>query len=258
MARSAITRALWTLPALLVALFLVGPIALLVLFSFTAGEIAAFPMEGPSLRWWREVAADPAVLAAAWNSLRIGAAVSLLSATFGTLAALGLARMRPGRAQAMLAALALPLMLPPLVLGVALLSFYVAVGVRLGLPTVILSQLLVTLPFVVLIVYARLRSFDWTLVDGARDLGATPVRAFWTVTFPSIRPSVVGAGLLALALSLDDFVITFFTIGSGNTLPTVVWGMIRTSLTPAANAIGTLVVLATVALAALALRRAKF
>jgi spermidine/putrescine transport system permease protein len=98
----------------------------------------------------------------------------------------------------------------------------------------------------VLVVYARLRNFDFRVVESARDLGASPLRAFFTVTLPIIRPTVVGAALIAMALSLDDFVITFFTIGKGMTLPTFVFSMIRTALTPAANAVGTLILVMTI------------
>jgi spermidine/putrescine transport system permease protein len=106
---------------------------------------------------------------------------------------------------------------------------------------------------VVLIVLARLRNFDVRVVESARDLGASPVRAFFTVTLPIIRPTVVGAGLIAMALSLDDFIITFFTISGGVTLPTFVFGMIRTALTPAANAVGTLILMMTIGAMLLAL-----
>jgi spermidine/putrescine transport system permease protein len=157
-----------------------------------------------------------------------------------------------------LAALCLPLMLPPLVLAVALSSFYVAVGLRPGLLAVILSHLLFTLPFVTIVVHARMATFDHRVVDSARDLGASAWTAFRTVTLPLIRPTLVGAGLLAAALSLDDFVITFFTIGSGNTLPTLVWGMIRTGLTPVVNAIGTLIILLTLGFTVLALRLTRY
>ena len=97
-------------------------------------------------------------------------------------------------------------------------------------------------PFVIAILYARLATFDWALVESARDLGASPLTAFLTVTLPIIQPTIVGAALIALSLSLDDFVITFFTIGSGNTLPTLVWGLVRTSLDPTINAIATLLI----------------
>ena len=145
-----------------------------------------------------------------------------------------------------MALLTLPVMLPPLVLGVALLSFYVSVDLKLGLPTVILSHVLFTQPFVILIVHARMVNFDPRVVESARDLGASPLQAFFTVTLPIIRPVVIGAALIAMALSIDDFIITFFTIGTGNTLPTLVWGMIRTGLTPTVNAIGTLILLLTI------------
>jgi spermidine/putrescine transport system permease protein len=96
-------------------------------------------------------------------------------------------------------------------------------------------------------------SFDWRVVESARDLGASPLRAFVTVTLPIIQPTVIGAALIAIALSIDDFVITFFTIGGGNTLPTFVWGMIRTALRPTVNAIGTLIIFITLGSTILAL-----
>ncbi len=100
-----------------------------------------------------------------------------------------------------------------------------------GIVTVILGQIVVMQPFVIAIVYARLQNFDWAIVDSAEDLGATPAKAFFTVTLPVIQPTLVGAELIALAISLDDFIITFFMIGSGNTLPTMVWGLVRTHST---------------------------
>jgi spermidine/putrescine transport system permease protein len=162
------------------------------------------------------------------------------------------------RASIIMALLTLPVMLPPLVIGVALLSFYVTIGVTPGLFTVILSHLLFTQPFVILIVHARMVNFDPRVVESARDLGATPLRAFFTVTLPIIRPVVIGAALIAMALSIDDFIITFFTIGTGNTLPTLVWGMIRTGLTPAVNAIGTLILLLTIGSTIIALQLTRY
>ena len=108
------------------------------------------------------------------------------------------------------------------------------------------------------IVHARLANFDYRIVESARDLGASPFGAFLTVTLPIIRPIVIGAALIAMALSIDDFVITFFTIGSGNTLPTLVWGMIRTGLTPMVNAIGTLILLLTLGSSLVALRLTRY
>ena len=151
------------------------------------------------------------------------------------------------------------MMLPALIIGISLLTFFVRLlPMKLGLLTVILGQLVVVQPFVIAILYARLQSFDWSVVDSARDLGATPARAFFTVTLPVIQPTVVGAGLIALAISLDDFIITFFTIGSGNTLPTMVWGLVRTSLDPTINALATLLLAVSIGSTALALRFSRY
>lgn len=238
--------------------FLLGPILLLVLFAFTSRTLTNFPLEGLSLRWWGEMARLRGFWPALGNSLLIGGCVAVASAAIGTLAAIGLSMLPRRPAAVAMAILTLPVMLPPLVLGVALLGFYVSAGVPLGLPTVILSHVLFAQPFVILIVQARMASFDWSLVESARDLGASPLQAFLTVLLPVIAPVVVGAGLIALALSIDDFVITFFTIGAGNTLPTLVWGMIRTGLTPAVNAIGTLILVLTIGSTVLALRLTRY
>jgi len=237
----------------LFAVFLLSPLALVVLFAFTSRPQSAFPIEALSLRWWEAMWVNPNFVPALWNSLMISGTVGLICAIVGTMAALGLAQLDERRARLAAAVLCLPLMLPPLVLGVALLSFYSRARIPMGPQTVIMSHLLFALPFVVLVVYARLRNFDFRVVESARDLGASPVRAFFTVTLPIIRPTVVGAALIAMALSLDDFVITFFTISKGMTLPTFVFAMIRTTVTPAANAVGTLILVMTIGATLIAL-----
>lgn len=248
----------WALAGGAFVVFLLAPIVLLVVFAFTSRTLTNFPLEGLSLRWWGEMARLRGFWPALANSLLIGASVAVASALIGTLAAIGLSLLPRRQAGVVMALLTLPVMLPPLVLGVALLGFYVSAGIPLGLGTVILSHVLFAQPFVILIVHARMASFDWSLVESARDLGATPLRAFVTVLLPVIAPVVVGAGLIALALSVDDFVITFFTIGTANTLPTLVWGMIRTGLTPAVNAIGTLILVLTIGSTVLALRLTRY
>src|SRR5262249_35561478 len=159
------------------------------------------------------------------------------------------------RAESIMAALSLPMMMPALVIGVSLICFFVRfLDLRLSLFTVTLGQLVIVQPFVILIVHARLATFDRALIDSARDLGASPWTAFRTVTMPIIRPTIVGAALIALSISLDDFVITFFTIGGGNTLPTLVWGMVRTSLDPTINAMATLLIVVSIGCCVAALR----
>lgn len=259
MKRGSVADAIWIAIAVALALYLILPIILVMLFSFNRSALTSLPLTGLTFDWYRKLFAQEYFLPALQNSLIIAAAVCILSVTTGTLAALALARMPPAQASRILYLLALPMMLPALVIGIALLSYFVRfLTLRLGLGSVILGQLVIVQPFVLAIVYARLQNFNWSIVDSARDLGASPMRAFFTVTLPVIQPTLVGAALIALSISLDDFVITFFTIGSGNTLPTMVWGMIRTSLDPTINALATLLILASIACAGIALRLSRY
>ncbi len=244
---------LWKLLGAIFVFVLLSPLVLVIVFAFTSRSLANFPIEALSLQWWGEMLDHRQFATAFWNSLIVAGLVGLCSATVGTAAAIGFARLPPKRAGIGIAILALPLMMPPLVLAVALLTAFVSVDMTLSLTTVVLSHLLFTQPFVILVVYARMASFDWRVVDSARDLGATPLRAFWTVTLPIIQPTVVGAALFAVALSIDDFVITLFTIGDGNTLPIFVWGMMRTGLKPTVNAIGTLIIVMSIGFTLIAL-----
>jgi len=242
----------------ILVVFLIGPFFLVALFSFSDNPLSSIPLGNISLIWWREMLAHPIFNSALSNSLIIAVCVGVLSAISGTMAALSLVRMKPRRATTLLALLSTPMMMPPLVLAVSLLSYYNAINLPLNLISVIISHLLFTLPFVVLVTYARLASFDFTAVESARDLGASPITAFFTITLPMIRPTIIGASLIAVALSIDDFIITFFTIGQGNTLPTMIWGMIRTQLTPSVNAIGTVLIVISLCSSLIALKLTKY
>jgi spermidine/putrescine transport system permease protein len=156
------------------------------------------------------------------------------------------------------AALTLPVMLPPLVLAVALSNYYSSLGLPFGLPTVILGHLVFTQPFVILIVHARLVGFDYRIINSARDLGASPLRAFFTITLPVIRPTVIGAALVAMALSLDDFILTFFTIGGGSTLPVYMWGLMRKGVNPQINVASLVLISMTIGASLLAIRATRY
>ena len=229
-----------------VLFFMLTPLALVILFSFGNSAVTTFPMGGVSFKWYGELFSNIYFWGAFKNSLIVGSSVGVTSTVVGTMAALALARMQPRIALPTMMIMAAPVMVPPLVVGLALMVFYVTVGLKLSVFTVILSHLVFTQPFVILIVHARMIGFDYAAVDSARDLGASPLRAFFTVTLPIVRPTVIGAAFIAMALSLDDFIITFFTISGGNTLPTFIWGMIRTQTDPTINAIATLLVALTV------------
>ncbi len=253
-----ISTSLWRGVGGIYVFFLLTPLVLVVLFAFTNRGISNFPIEHISLRWWDAMLDHRQFRPALMNSLKISSSVGLISAVIGTMAAIGLARLPRKRASIGIALISLPLMLPPLVLAVSLLTAYVAVGMKLGLTTVVLGHLLFTQPFVILVVYARMVTFDYSVVESARDLGASPLRAFFTVTLPIIRPTIIGAALLAMALSLDEFIITYFTIGGSLTLPTMVWAMLRTSLDPDINALATIIITFTVGSTVIALRLTRY
>ena len=248
----------WLLVAVTFLAFLLAPLILVVLFSITNRTLTNFPIDHLSLRWWQAMLEDPQFLPSLNRSLIIGGTTAIVSAVIGTMAASGLSSLPQKTASLILVVVSLPVMLPPLVLAVSLVTFYVSLGVKLSIATVTISHILLTQPFVILIVYVQMRDFDVRIIESARDLGASHWTAFRTITLPIIRPTVVGAALVSAAISFDDFVITFFTLGGGNTLPTLVWGMMRMSITPVVNAIGTLLLAATIASTLLGLHMTRY
>lgn len=248
----------WRVFGAVAVVFMLSPLVLLVVFSFSASSVLSMPITGWTLDWYRQLLATPQFWAALENSLVIAGTVGIVSTVVGTMAAFALLRVRPGAAGGLMMAASLPVMLPPLVLALSLLTFFIGAGLPLGRHAVILGHLVYTQPFVILIVYARLASFDQAIIDSARDLGASSWSAFRTVVLPVIRPTIVGAGLVSMALSLDDFVITLFTIGGGNTLPTFMWGMLRKGVNPSINVVGIVLIALIVVASGLALRMTRY
>ncbi|MBA3447557.1 MAG: ABC transporter permease [Pseudaminobacter sp.] len=254
-----INRLVWSGFGAAVILFMLSPLVVLVVFCFSSSPLLALPIQGWSLHWFADAFARPGFLVAFRNSLIVTTCVGLISTIIGTMSAMALSTLRPGMSASLMMAVIIPIMAPPLLLGVALLTFYSTwLNLNLGLPTVILSHLVFTQPFVILVVGARMASFDHAAVESARDLGAGPLRAFLDVTLPIISPSVVGGALIAMALSLDDFLITFFTIGGSNTLPTFMWGMLRKGVDPSINVVATIVMLLSIGTTVLGLRITKY
>ncbi len=224
----------WCIGAAITA-FMLSPLILLMLFCFTAGTQVSFPIPGFTLQWFSVLFQSAEFRDAMRNSIVVTGTVGLVSTIVGTMSALALARADARVSGLMIVCFSMPVMLPPLVLGIALLSFFASLGVPLGLKTVILAHLVFTQPFVIMIVHARMAAFNFAVIDAARDLGASRLKAFVTITLPIAGPSIVGGCLVAMALSLDDFIVTFFTIGGGNTLPTFLWGMLRKGVNPTIN-----------------------
>jgi spermidine/putrescine transport system permease protein len=251
----------WVWRAVLAAflVFMLGPILLVVIFSFGSNALIGFPMGGFTFGWYERLAADTGFHSAFWTSLVVALSAAILATVSGTLAAIGLMKLAPASARSVIAALSLPVLLPPLVVAIAIVVLIVrGLGLKLGLPVVVLGHILVAQPFVILIVMARLARFDQATVDAARDLGASRFTAFRLVTLPQIAATLIGAALVSAAISLDDFIIASFTIGGGNTISTFVWGKMRTTLDPSINAIATILLVMTVGLSALAMRMSKY
>lgn len=233
--------------------FLYLPIAIIVLFSFNASKISAV-WEGLTVYWYHQLLLDHDLWLATRNSLLIGGVSTIVSLVLGVSAAVILER-RVFRGKTLFdSVLLLPLIIPEVMMGVALLLFFVIVQWPLGLMTVTIGHVVFNLPLVTMVVRARLRKIDPVWEEAARDLGANAWQAFARVTLPLLRPAILGAGLMAFTISLDDFVITFFTTGPGaTTLPLKVFSMMRTGVTPEINALSAILVTVSMLFIALSL-----
>lgn len=228
--------------AALVYAFLHLPLVILAVFSFNSSRFTVW--QGFSLNWYRAVFRDPQLAGGAWNSVVIAIAATVLSTVAGTLCAYGLWR----RGSALLSgSLYLSLVTPEIVMGISLLALFQWsfrwLHMRLGLDSVILAHVAFSMAYVVIVVAARLRTFNPSLEEAALDLGATEWQAFRHVTLPVLLPGVVAAALLALTVSFDDYVITSMVAGvDSETLPMVIYAMARRGASPAINAISALIV----------------
>ena len=229
--------------------YLFAPIAIIVLFSFNdvRGRFN-FVWQGFTLNHWLDPFKIPALTDAMILSLKIAAVSTLIATALGTLIALALIRYRFVGIAAVSLLILLPLTTPEVVMGSSLLTLFLNQGIPLGFNTIVFAHVMFNISFVVVVVRARLRGFDWTLEEAAMDLGANEWRTFRKVTLPLIFPGILAAALLAFALSMDDFIITLFTSGQEVTFPLWVWGAARTAVPPQINVIGTLILVTTVTL----------
>jgi spermidine/putrescine transport system permease protein len=235
---------LWA-SALFAYAFLYVPLFIVVVYSFNDSRLNA-EWVGFTLDWYRKLFVDSDMIAAAGNSLLIGVTASLASTVLGTMAGVAMHRYRLRVLPILILA---PIAIPEILTGVSLLIFFVLLNFTLGLASVALAHIAFCIGFVAIVVRARLAGMDETLTEAARDCGASPWRAFRHVTLPLIMPGVIAGALMAFTLSIDDFVITFFTAGAGTvTLPLQIYSMIKISVTPEVNAVSTLLMLLTLLL----------
>lgn len=229
--------------AFLVYAYIYFPIIILIIFSFNSQKINV-QWEGFTLHWYSELFQDREVALATRNSLIIAFFATIVSTIIGTMAALALHRYKfPGYSVSE-STLYIPLIIPEVVMGISLLAFFALLNFPLGIGSITLAHIAFNIPFVALVVRARLHGFDRSIEEAAMDLGANELKTFWRVTLPTIMPGVLAGALLAFTLSLDDYVITYFTAGPGSTtLPLRIFSMVRFAVTPKVNALSTLWVL---------------
>lgn len=224
-----------------VLVFFYLPILILVVESFNSSRFGG-AWRGFSLRWYGRLFHEPAIWESARNTLLIAVVVTFVSLALGTTAALALHRFGRSRLQRVHYTLVYtPLVVPEILMGISLLMAFVAAGVSLGMGTIVLAHVTFCISYVALTVLGRLQDFDFTIIEAARDLGATGWTATRRVLLPMLAPGLAAAGLIAFTLSVDDFVITFFVAGPGaTTLPIRVYSMIKHGATPLINALSTL------------------
>ncbi len=227
--------------SVLALLFLFLPVIMLVVLSFNSNTTGVFPLKGFTLDWYAKALQNKIIWPALQNSVIVALGTALVSAVLGTPAAFGLVRFNFPFKNALRWILTIPMSLPTLLIGVSLLSFLALMSITRSLLTVIIGHVVYCVPYMVLVVTARLVEFDFTVEEAAQDLGATPWQTFWQITFPLIRPTIVGAMLLIFAQSFDMFVISFFNIGAQSTLPMVIWSMMRIGINPSLNALGAMI-----------------
>jgi spermidine/putrescine transport system permease protein len=243
-----------------VLVFLFAPLLVVALFSFNDSAISRFPIEALTTKWYAALARNASIREALVNSLIVALFTVAIATTLGVMAAIGIHRYTT-RLKGTLRTFSLtPMMVPRLIVGIALLTFYNLLQADLSLVTVVFGHVVMTTPYVVLIATARLVGFDRSLEEAARDLGAGTWTVFREITVPFLKPAIIAGALMAFTLSFDEVVVTFFTTGNANTLPMVIWSMLRFGITPEINAIATLTVLLSAALALVAelsIRRAQ-
>lgn len=256
--RNKLMKSRWlNIIALLVLVFQYLPILVLIVFSFDDSRLAV-KWTGFTFKWYQALLGEAALISAFKNSLLVAGVSVSVAALMGSMAAIGLARLRFPCEDLYRALIMLPIIIPEIAMAVAALTLFLAMGMSLSLATIIVSHIVFCVAYVTLTVMGRLEGMDPKLEEAAQDLGATPLEAFFKVTLPLLMPGIIAGCLLAFVLSLDDFIITQFTAGVGDTtLPLWIYGSVKFGVKPTINALSTLMIVVTVgtSLAAEAIRR---
>lgn len=229
----------------LIFLFLYAPIIVLIVFSFNDTETASRTVwSGFSLKWYKRLFEDRLILEALRNTLVIAVVTAVLSTIIGTVAAIGIGSMKKLPRKLMMNVTNFPMVNPEIVTGVSLMLLFVFAvnafgGKSLGMASLIMAHVTFCLPYVILSVMPKLRQMNPNLYEAAQDLGCPPVKAFFKVVLPEITPGIVTGMIMAFTLSIDDFVISYFTSGTTQTLPIYIYSMTRKRISPEINALST-------------------
>jgi spermidine/putrescine transport system permease protein len=251
-------------------LFLYAPLIVIVVYSFNSNPVNMLIWEGFTLDWYlglfgladrddpqaraAYIESTPQLIAALKNSLTVASVTTVFSTVVGTATALAVARYRFRGRGIYAGGMMLPMMMPDIVLGIGLLVFFSTIGMQLSLLTIIIGQCTFLTSYVFIVVQARLAGLDPDLEEASADLGAGEWTTFRKVTLPQLAPGLLGGAMLAFIISMDDLVITYFISGTGSqTLPTFIFSMVRRGVKPEINAIATLIILASVIVAAVGL-----
>lgn len=231
--------------------FLYVPLVVMAIFSFNDSSFTGLPFRGFTWHWYKVLLQDEQILRSVWNSVFVALGVVVLSTLFGLPAAIALDRFEfPGKRWFGRLVL-LPIVLPGVITGVALLLFYMVIKLKLSLYTVMLGQGTGLMCITITEVTARLRQMGRSVEEAARTMGATEAEVFWHVTLPGVLPALVGAMLIAFSISFDEIAVTYLLTGRQNTLPMTLWSLLRREATPEVNAVSTLIVVASIVLIAL-------
>ena len=242
----------------LLLLFLYLPIIIMALMSFNASPFYMLPIEWSTV-WYETFFANSQLIAATWNSVFIAVVTTVISAVLGTAASLALYRYDfPGKSL-LQAALLPPIAIPWLITGTAMLIFFFGVGIGRGLHAIILGHVALALPYVIIVVNARLKTLSPELEEAARSLGANQWQVTRRVTLPWIAPGIIAGGLFAFAVSFDQFVVSYFLATPGqSTLPVEIYAAIRKGFTPEINAVSTIIIVLSMAIMLITARFYKF
>ena len=233
--------------------FIYLPVLFLPLFSFNDAIYVAFPLKSFTFQWYEKMADSQGLLTAFENSIKVGISVSVISTIFGTLAAKAFTRYNIPFNRPIKGFIAVPLVIPLIILGISLMVVLNRAGIELSLFTIALGHVVICVPFSMLVMMSRLEGFDKGLEEAAQDLGETPWMTFWRVTFPLAMPGIVASLLLCFTISFDEFLLAFFLAGDQATLPVYIWSQLRfPNKLPSVLALGSCILVASAVIVILA------